>query len=135
MKLICRNAEIFSWHTQQYDASIAYQSRSPIFNLKQISNIYDLVLIYVCHFHHHFQWSLFKFDHYWDTRASIFDPCIQGISLFWFWAHFAFSKGISPAKDYLNPLLNWHSRQIACHVLFDMAERPLENRFTCQKLD
>ena len=56
-------------------------------------SISDLVLIYVCYFHHHFQWSLFKFDHYWDTRASIFDPCIQGNSFFWFWAHFAFSKG------------------------------------------
>ena len=39
------------------------------------------MLIYVCHFHHHFllQWRLVKFDYYRDTRASILDPCIQGI--------------------------------------------------------
>ena len=43
------------------------------------TSIYDLVLIYVCHFHHHFQWQLLKFDHYRDTRAFILDPCIQGI--------------------------------------------------------
>ena len=55
------------------------------------TSIYDLVLIYVCHFHHHFllQLPLVKFDHYRDTRASILDPCIQGIYLFnfeaWFW--------------------------------------------------
>ena len=47
------------------------------------SRIYDLVLIYICHFHHHFlQWRLVKFDHYRDTRASILGPCIQGILTF-----------------------------------------------------
>ena len=49
---------------------------------KLSTSIYNLVLIYVCHIHHHFLlWQLFKFDHYRDTRASILDPCIQGISL------------------------------------------------------
>ena len=47
------------------------------------TSIYDLVLIYVCHFHQVLLLlllqSLFKFDHYRDTRASILDPCIQGI--------------------------------------------------------
>ena len=45
------------------------------------TSIYDLVLIYVCHFHHHFllQLPLLKFDYYRDTRALILDPCIQGI--------------------------------------------------------
>ena len=44
------------------------------------TSIYDLVLIYVCHFHHHFllQLPLLKFDYYRDTRALILDPCIQG---------------------------------------------------------
>ena len=48
---------------------------------KLSTSIYDLVLKYVCHFHHHFllQLPLVKFDHYRDTRASILDPCIQGI--------------------------------------------------------
>ena len=53
------------------------------------TSIYDLVLIYVCHFHHHFLLLLtviFNFDHYRDTRASILDPCIQGIFLLWNWA-------------------------------------------------
>ena len=55
------------------------------FFMKNLStSIYDLVLIYVCHFHHHFllQLPLLKFDQfdrYRDTRASILDPCIQGI--------------------------------------------------------
>lgn len=50
-------------------------------NFKKLStSIYNLVLIYVCHFHHHFlKLPLVKFDHYQDTRASILDPCIQGI--------------------------------------------------------
>ena len=50
---------------------------------KLSTSIYDLVLIYVCHFHHHFllQCRLVKFDHYWNTRASILDACIQGILL------------------------------------------------------
>ena len=48
---------------------------------KLSTSIYDLVLIYVCHFHQVLLLlqSLFKFDHYWDTRAFILDPCIQGI--------------------------------------------------------
>ena len=48
---------------------------------KLSTSIYDLVLIYVCHFHHHFllQWCLVKYYHYRDTRAYILDPCIQGI--------------------------------------------------------
>ena len=58
-------------------------------NWKLSTSIYDLMLIYVCHFHHHFllllllllQWSLVKFDHYRDTHAAILDPCIQGIFL------------------------------------------------------
>ena len=45
------------------------------------TSIYDLVLIYVCHFHQLLLQSLFKFDHYRDTRAFILDPCIQGILL------------------------------------------------------
>ena len=49
-------------------------------NMKLLStSIYDLVLIYVCHFHQLLLQSLFKFDHYRDTRAFILDPCIQGI--------------------------------------------------------
>ena len=50
--------------------------------MKLSTSIYDLVLIYVCHFHHHFllQLPLVKFDHYRGTRAFILDPCIQGIS-------------------------------------------------------
>ena len=43
------------------------------------TSIYDLVLINVCHFHQVLLQSLFKFDHYRDTRAFILDPCIQGI--------------------------------------------------------
>ena len=62
--------------------------RLTLMQIKLSTSIYDLVLIYVCHFHHHYhhltvtqiihliQWSLFKFDHYRDTRASILDPCI-----------------------------------------------------------
>ena len=50
---------------------------------KLSTSIYDLVLIYVCHFHQVLLLlllqSLFKFDHYRDTRAFILDPCIQGI--------------------------------------------------------
>ena len=35
---------------------------------KLSTSIYNLMLIYVCHFHHHFlQWQLFTFDHYRDT--------------------------------------------------------------------
>ena len=51
-------------------------------NMNYLStSIYDLVLIYVCHFHHHFlrQLPLLKSDHYRDTRASTLDPRIQGI--------------------------------------------------------
>ena len=49
------------------------------------TSIYHLVLIYVCHFHRILQ-SLFKFDHYPDTRAFILEPWIQGIYLFTDWA-------------------------------------------------
>ena len=48
------------------------------------TSIYDLVLINVCHFHQVLLQSLFKFDHYRDTRAFILDPCIQGISFLLF---------------------------------------------------
>ena len=59
----------------------AYDMYNVIANLMMLStSIYDLVLIYVCHFHQLLLLqSLFKFDHYRDTRAFILDPCIQGI--------------------------------------------------------
>ena len=45
------------------------------------TRIYILMLIFACHFHQVLLLlqSLFKFDHYRDTRAFILDPCIQGI--------------------------------------------------------
>ena len=46
------------------------------------TSIYGLVLIYVCHFHHLLLWHFLNFVHYRDTRASILDPCIQGILFF-----------------------------------------------------
>ena len=62
--------------------SIQLSSVLPIIN-KLSTSIYDLVLIYVCHFHLVLLLlllqSLFKFVHYRDTRAAILDPCIQGI--------------------------------------------------------
>ena len=72
--------------TSDYRYTISRSNWLLIFTILSTS-IYDLVLIYVYHFHHHFlllQWPLFKFDHYRDTRASILDPCIQGIFLFKF---------------------------------------------------
>ena len=56
------------------------ESKEPILS----TSIYDLVLIYVCHFHQVLLQSLFKIDHYRDTRAFILDPCIQGIFTFSF---------------------------------------------------
>ena len=53
-------------------------------NLKLSTSIYDLVLIYVCHFHHHLvfqqntKFMLFgQIMDYRDTRAYILHPCIQ----------------------------------------------------------
>ena len=42
-------------------------------NYRLSTSIYDLVLINVCHFHHPFQWQLFNFGLYRDTRAYILD--------------------------------------------------------------
>ena len=42
---------------------------------KLSTSIYDLVLLYVCHFHH--QATFWQFIDYRDTRAFILDPCIQ----------------------------------------------------------
>ena len=39
------------------------------------TSIYDLVLLYVCYFHHHA--TFWQFMDYRDTRAYILDPCIQ----------------------------------------------------------
>ena len=55
---------------------------------KLSTSIYDLVLIYVCHFHHHHHhhhtfWKIMLFCQimdYRDTRAYILDPCIQEFS-------------------------------------------------------
>ena len=65
---------------KSYVAYIIITHQSKNTNILSTS-IYDLVLIYVCHFHQVLLLlqSLFKFDHYWDTRAFILDPCIQGI--------------------------------------------------------
>ena len=62
---------------------LEYNQSSNLRTMNLSTSIYDLVLIYVCHFHHHFlQLLFFKFDHYRDTRAFILDPCIQGILFF-----------------------------------------------------
>ena len=48
------------------------------FSIFLSTSIYDLVLIYVCHFHHHFlQLPLLNFDYYRDTRAYIWDLALM----------------------------------------------------------
>ena len=80
-----RESKIFSCPCQPGEGSfLCKESNTCIpdgMSLFLSTSIYILVLIYVCHFHHHFllQLPLVKFDHYRDTRASILDPCIQGI--------------------------------------------------------
>ena len=44
------------------------------------TSIYNLVLLYVCHFHHHHP-TFWQFIDYRDTHAFILDPCIQEFSL------------------------------------------------------
>ena len=45
-------------------------------SMKLSTSIYDLMLLYVCHFHHHLP-TFWQFMDYRDTRAFILDPCIQ----------------------------------------------------------
>ena len=47
-------------------------------NFRLSTSIYDLVLLNVCHFHHHQHHPTFwQFIDYRDTRAYILDLCIQ----------------------------------------------------------
>ena len=52
------------------------EPKIPLHKIEKLSTSnYDLVLIYVCHFHHHK--TLVQIMDYRDTHAYILDPCIQ----------------------------------------------------------
>ena len=71
-------------------------------NFRLSTSIYNLVLLNVCHFHHHQHHPTFwQFIDYRDTRAYILDLCIQEFCLFkttvktiriWFLINFSSDK-------------------------------------------
>ena len=77
------------------------------------TSIYNLVLINVCHFHQVLLQSLFKFDHYRDTRAFILDPCIQGILTHKEAQIFDYQEFLHILKAYIYQLNKIHCPKIA----------------------
>ena len=73
--------------SEKYNLSLNSLNMSFQINKNLSTSIYDLVLIYVCHFHHHPHHTFWKFMlfcqimDYRDTRAYILDPCIQEFCL------------------------------------------------------